>query len=357
MHPKLAGALAALAQPETEHDELRAATARGLLFGYHARWVADDWQVEAVEREFAVPIVNPTTHRRSAHFIHAGKFDGLIAKRSDEYLLEHKTCSEDVSPGSFYWRRLAIDAQVSGYLLASWLLGRKLVGVLYDVIRKPEIRPKKLGLSDTADVRRTSQYCGRMLSAETFQRFLLDKEYRETPEMFEARLAQDTLERPDWYFGRQVITRLDRELLTYAQELWQTAQDVHRAMTTEDRRRNAGACYLFHRPCEYLDLCAGHARPENGRFISLPTLHPELEELSDDGSRVLTHTRLSTFALCRRKHFYRYGLGLATGETSDALAFGSLFHEALAAWWQTESGGTDPAAEAHDRDRANAPAA
>ena len=358
MHPKLAAACAAIPEPQTDDDELRIATARGLLHGYHARWINEEWAVEAVEREFAVPIVNPATHRRSLNFVHAGKFDGLIARNGDGYLLEHKTCSEDVSPGSPYWRRLAIDAQVSGYLLASWLLGRKLTGVLYDVIRKPEIRPKKLGLADTAAVRRTSQYCGRMLSPETFQRFLLDKEYRETPEMFEARLAQDTLERSDWYFGRQVITRLDRELLTYAQELWQTAQDVHRAMATEDRRRNAGACYLFHRPCEYLDLCAGHARPESGRFISLPTLHPELEELHHDGSRVLTHTRLSTFALCRRKHHYRYGLGISTADTSEALTFGSLFHEALAAWWQTESGdGSREAPEAHDRDRAHTPAA
>lgn len=42
------------------------------------------------------------------------------------------------------FRRISpqIGTQISGYLLANWLQGWKLTGVLYDVIRKPEIRPK-----------------------------------------------------------------------------------------------------------------------------------------------------------------------------------------------------------------------
>lgn len=334
MHPKLVAALAALPHGQDDADALRLATIRGLLFGYHDRWKDEEWHVDGVEQEFHLPIVNPATRRPSPMFTHAGKFDGLISRYDGPYLLEHKTCSEDLSPGSWYWRRLAIDTQLSGYLLASWLSGQRLAGVLYDVIRKPEIRPKKLGLADSSEFRQSGLYCGRQMSSASYQRFCLDLERHEGPEMFEARLAQDTLARPEWYFGRQILCRLDRELLTYARELWLTAQDMHQAMRFGDHRRNDKACYQFFRPCEYLDLCAGQDRVENPRWHKLPSLHPELEDPTC-GSRTLTHSRISCFSQCRRKHHYRYELGIARGGEAEALYFGSLFHAALAAWWQT----------------------
>lgn len=338
MHPKLEAALATFPAPRDVTEALRLATARGLLAGYHQRWVYETWQVEAVEHEFHIPIVNPATNRRTPLFTHAGKFDGLISREDGRYLLEHKTCSEDLSPSSAYWKRLTIDTQISGYLLASWLSGQRLNGVLYDVIRKPEIRPKKLGLRETSDVRITSTYLSRLLSPATYQAFSLDSDRRETPEMFEARLVRDTLDRPDWYFGRSIICRLDKELLTYAHELWQSAHDIRQAQRGGDLRRNDKACFAYFRPCEFLDLCAGHDRPDSSRWKHLPTLHPELEDPTC-GPNTLTHTRLSTFVTCRRKHHYRYELGLAPAEEAEALVFGDLIHRALAAWWQTESPG------------------
>lgn len=335
MHPKLAAALSAIPPPKTEEQALRTALARGLMTGYHHRWVSEDWSVDAIEQEFHIPIFNPSSHRRSPGYTHAGKFDGVISKNGDPYLLEHKTCREEIGPGSPYWTRLSIDTQISGYLLASWHLGRKLTGVVYDVIRKPEIRPKKLGLKETAMVRSSGMYCDMRISPQAYQQFSLSKDFREAPEMFQARLIQDTLERPDWYFGRQLVTRLDRELLTYAEELWQTTKDIHLASSSGDCRRNDKACFAFHRPCEYLGLCAGHDLPTRPHWRQLPMLHPELED-PNCGPNTLTHSRISTFTTCRRKHFYRYGLGIARWDTPEPLAFGALLHEALAAWWGTD---------------------
>jgi hypothetical protein len=336
MHPKLAAALSAIPPPETDDEALRSAIARGLMIGYHQRWIDEDWAVESVEQEFHIPIFNPHSRRRSHLFTHAGKFDGTVSKEGDIYLLEHKTCREEIGPGSPYWTRLSIDTQISGYLLASWYLGRRLTGVLYDVIRKPEIRPKRLSIKESTMVRTSHAYCNECLSPEAYQQFVLSKDFRETPEMFEARLIQDTLERPDWYFGRQIVTRLDTELLTYAEELWRTAKDVHAATSSGDHRRNDKACFAFHRPCEYLGLCAGHDQLTRAHWRQLPTLHPELED-PNCGPSTLTHSRISTFVTCRRKHFYRYGLGISRWDTPEPLAFGALFHETLAAWWSTSS--------------------
>jgi hypothetical protein len=339
MHPKLAAALSAIPPPETEDQALRTAIARGLMTGYHHRWIDEDWTVESVEQEFHIPIFNPHSKRRSQLYTHAGKFDGVVSKNGDPYLLEHKTCREEISPGSPYWTRLSIDTQISGYLLASWHLGIRLNGVLYDVIRKPEIRPKRLGLKETSMVRISGLYCNQRLSPETYQQFSLAKDFRETPEMFEARLTQDTLERPDWYFGRQLVTRLEKELLTYAEELWRTAKDMHAAQSSGDDRRNDKACFAFHRPCEYLGLCAGHDQPSGAQWRQLPMLHPELEDPTC-GPTTLTHSRISCFTTCRRKHHYRYALGIGRWDTPEPLAFGSLLHEALAAWWGSDSSPT-----------------
>jgi PD-(D/E)XK nuclease superfamily len=335
MHPKLDAALAAIPPPLTEDESLRTAIARGLITGYHHRWIQEAWMVESVEQEFHIPIFNPASKRRSLSYTHAGKFDGLVSRNGDRYLLEHKTCREEIGPGSPYWTRLSIDTQISGYVLASWHLGQKLTGVLYDVIRKPEIRPKRVSPKDALQVRFQGIYYDQPLSKEAIERFNDSDEGRETPELFEARLIQDTLERPDWYFGRQLVTRLETELLTYAEELWRTAKDIHAAFSSGDHRRNDKACFAYHRPCEYLALCAGHEHPSGSQWRQLPTLHPELED-STCGPTTLTHSRISTFATCRRKHFYRYGLGISRWETPEPLAFGSLFHQALAAWWRTD---------------------
>jgi hypothetical protein len=336
MHTKLTAALSAIPPPQTEDEALGTAIARGLMAGYHHRWIDEDWQVLSVEQEFHIPIFNPSTKRRSQLYSHAGKFDGTVCRNADPFLLEHKTCREEIGPGSPYWTQLSIDTQISGYLLASWLMGHKLAGVLYDVIRKPEIRPKRIGLKDTVLVRETGMYCNVRLSPEAYQQFSLSDDYRETPEMFESRLIQDTLDRPDWYFGRQLVTRLNEELLTYAEELWRTTRDIHVSESSGDHRRNDKACFAFHRPCEYLGLCAGHEQASDSHWHQLPTLHPELEDQTC-GPTTLTHSRISTFTTCRRKHFYRYGLGISRWDTPEPLAFGALFHEALAAWWRTDS--------------------
>jgi PD-(D/E)XK nuclease superfamily len=333
MHPKLLAALSVIPAPETEAQALQAAIARGLMEGYHYRWVDEQWTVESVEQEFHLPIFNPASKRRSLLYTHAGKLDGTISRCGDPYLLEHKTCREEIGPGSPYWQRLAIDTQISGYLLASWHLGRKLKGVLYDVIRKPEIRPKRLSAKEASVVQSSGLYCDRRLSPEAILQFSNSGDLRETPEMFQARLVQDTQERPDWYFGRQVVTRLDRELLAYAEELWRTVKDMHLAESLGDDRRNDKACFAYHRPCEYLGLCAGHDRV-GPHWRQLPNLHPELEDPSC-GSHTLTHSRISTFVTCRRKHFYRYRLGITSWDTPEPLSFGTLIHQALAAWWRS----------------------
>ena len=42
--------------------------------------------------------------------------------------------------------------------------------------------------------------------------------------LFEIRLAADTLQRPDWYYQRRPIPRLDHELIEFVGELWDVSK-------------------------------------------------------------------------------------------------------------------------------------
>src|ERR1043165_8618412 len=137
---------------EQNADPLLSAKARALMRGYDAHWSGNEWSHLSVEEMFQLPIINPETNASSRSFTHSGKYDGrILSHRNQPWLLEHKTCSEDIEdPAATYWKRLVIDSQVSGYVLANWQDACKLEGTLYDVIRNPGIRPKKLVKADAA---------------------------------------------------------------------------------------------------------------------------------------------------------------------------------------------------------------
>lgn len=339
----------------SEADRMLAAKSQGLMEGYDARWIEAGWNTIAVEHEFHLPIVNPKTTAKSRSFTQAGKYDGIIEhgrRPGASYLLEHKTTSEDVSdPNAMYWRRLAIDSQVSAYVLANWQDGTKLEGTLYDVIRKPGIRAKKLSKAEKASFVAEGIYFGKRFDHAVRSDFAAGAEV-ETPEMYGARLAHDCKERPDWYFQRRIIPRLDADVLEYAEELWDVAAEIRTAKTTGRWFRNSGACMTYNTPCPYLGICSGHTAVDDPRWSRRQKQHSELNVIGED---VLTHSSMSVFKTCRRKYFYRYveGIERIDEEDSEALRFGSLIHLALEAWWSCFMVSTQESKNEHNECPAN----
>lgn len=310
------------------------AKCRGLMRGYDARWQSVAYEAVAVETEFSLPVVNPATGRRSRTFQQAGKYDGIIRHDGRLYLLEHKTTSHDVSdPNAAYWRQLAIDAQVSAYMLAHWQLGDRLDGTLYDVIRKPGIAPKKLTKAERALAVAEGVYCRERIS--DFDRQRLATEEIESPEMYEHRLAADCIERGERYFQRRHVPRLDNEVVEYADELWDVGQAIADARRKGSHYRNSAACILYGSPCEFLGICSGHDSPDSDRWKRKPSIHAELDSAAASDLDTLTYSRIRCFQTCRRKHYYQYEMGIerVDEEEREALFFGTLFHVALAAWW------------------------
>ncbi len=110
---------------------------RALLVAYAARWVDAPERVTEVDVEFSFQL--------SEGIEMVGELDAIGVSGEKKFLMEHKTTSEDISPGSAYWRKIFyVDAQVSTYLHAARALG--IEEVIYDVLRKPALR---LGKKET----------------------------------------------------------------------------------------------------------------------------------------------------------------------------------------------------------------
>lgn len=324
-------------------DEIDAQKVRALMFGYDAKWGGESWTPVEVESEYELPIVNPATHRTSRTHTHAGKRDVILCRFTNEplWLCEHKTTTDDFEGPTPYWLRLSIDSQVSEYMLAAWQSGTKLAGTLYDVIRRPLTKPKAI----PAGAQKGDPAVGSAREIAELGTFYgwgnnlgVPGDMKETPYLYSLRLARDVFDRPDHYYARRAIPRLDSDLAEYATELWQVAQAIRDARNSGRWFRNSGACNDYNRTCEYLPLCAGEDVPESENWRRAEKTHVELDKA---GPNALTNSRLGCFQSCRRKHYYRYEQRLRPVrlEESEALYFGTLMHRALEAWWRAKMPG------------------
>ncbi len=317
--------------PSPEQAVMRAKL-RGLMRGYARRYAADASTVLEIERTRLAELYNPETSARSRSFRLAGKLDLMLQEGSHTWLMDHKTCSEEIAdPNASYWRQLIIEGQHQHYMLLEHLNGRRVDGAIWDVTRKPGISPRQITKAEQAQIATTGTWFGDAAAPCD----------RETPEMYEARVAWDCAEiRPDWYFQRRRIARLDHQLLEYAGELWQHSQDLLWARRQGSYPRNSGACMTYGRPCQFLGICSGYDEATSANWQRREWVHPELEGDGTDGRDMLTNSRIRCFQTCRRRHLYQYEMGIERVEAEDVetLTFGRIWHSALECWFERLKG-------------------
>ena len=259
----LEGALAAV---QVEADPLDRVKAEELLRGYDAHWQAPPDDVVGVEVEFRAPLINPQTGAPSRTWMHAGKIDALIPN----VVVEHKTTSESIVDDSdHYWQRLAIDHQVSGYVIGAEALGHEIRAVLYDVIRKPTIRPLKATPLEARKYTKPTK-------TEPSRLYAGQRETDETPEEFAQRLREDIAADSEKYFQRRVISRLEGQILDYRMDAWQAGRAIREAELAGRAPRNPEACFRYGR-CAFWDHCsAGLDLTTSPDFHVIDNPHPEL---------------------------------------------------------------------------------
>jgi hypothetical protein len=276
-------------------DEFEAAKLRVLLMGYEARWRVQDngfseLEVLGVEETFQAPLTNPETGAESKSFVRAGKLD---VRLSDGFM-EHKTTSDDIGLGSIYWRVLTLDSQVSTYYAGARALGTEPRRCIYDVVRKPQLRPKQVPLVDDSGYKIVLDEQGERVyckvekkgvgpkpreTGDTKLGYVLQTR-EETPEEYEARLAEDVAAHPDEYFQRGEVVRLEAELREAEQDAWDVAQQMLEARRRGRYSRNVSSCRRGSGLCWAFDVCCGTASLEDtSRFVRVDNVHQELGEL------------------------------------------------------------------------------
>lgn len=229
--------------------------AQELMSGYDLRWERSTDVVD-VEQSFDIQIVNPDTGRP----MQKTRLQGKIDVRCTDEIVEHKTTSQDISTGSPYWRRLAIDNQVSNYLIAAGV--NKCV---YDVISTRLPKPFK----ETPDDKKRYTASG-----------ALDKRQHakdETPEEYRLRVCETIAKAPDKFYQRGDVVRLPEEIVEAQYDLYQQALMIRNSARTGHWPRNPNACLMYNTECAFFDVCSGiSSLEESPKLVRKEKEHEEL---------------------------------------------------------------------------------
>lgn len=237
---------AALDIKQATLDPLNAGIVAGLLHGYYLRYGQQDQHIAMLYPEVQFEVGMNIYGWRMA-----GKMDGLGTLRDGRNaLIEHKTSGESISEDSDYWLRLKFNMQLLHYVIAARKLEWNVEAIIYDVTRKPCISQKQ----------------------------------KETLEEFQDRLADDTTQRPDFYFTRREVPILEDDLAMYLQQQKTVIRliQAHRKLPGVHPRaeawpRNISAMTCNN--CAYKSFCLQNltvdpAEPPSGFIVGQP--HEEL---------------------------------------------------------------------------------
>lgn len=270
-------------------DPFDMARAEVMVRGYDARWVdeAQHYEVLAVEARFETDVRNPATGAKSQTWRLGGKLDVVLRDKRDGLVkfMEHKTSSEDISPGSAYWRTLRMDGQVSIYFDGSEALGWKPAACIYDVLGKPTQRPGQVPVVDELGRKVVTDATGaRVRTAKGTWRQTGDKEQGftlqtrdETPEEYALRLTEAICADFDRHYQRGEVVRLETELDEARDDIWAIAKGLREDELEGRAPRNSDACRSYGRMCSYFDACTKSASLDDQRLFTRSTeVHPEL---------------------------------------------------------------------------------
>lgn len=275
--------------PYTKYKlEIECVTVLCLLGGYFNAWADSQIQITESESGFCLPIINPDGNAMTS-FKQAGKRD-RIGKLPDGRiaLMETKTAGEDIGPDSDFRNVLAINQQISMYINAAQLQGNQIETALYDCIRKPSIRPNAVPLTDDEGVIVLDKDGARVYkkTGDKGPRSTGDKAKGYTvqvrdmkPTEWHDRLKADIEARPDFYYQRFEVPRMQDDLLAFNVELWMIAKDIADCRRMGRWYRNTSNCRMYNSLCPYYVLCAGERDMSNGcpeGFRQAETAHEEL---------------------------------------------------------------------------------
>lgn len=240
-----------------------------MSMGYLALYakIFDALEVLEVEREFVAPLISPKSGKPSRTFKIAGKIDAIVRERStgDVYVVEHKTTSYSIGAADTYWRKLRLDAQISDYMIGAESLGYEPVGCIYDVARKPQIRPLKATPKDKQRRKKNGEL------------YANQRERDESPTDYRIRLYRAIEADPQAFFRTLTVSRRDEDIDLHRHDVWQEAKILRDCQRENRWPKNPDACFAFSRACEYFPVCTGETSIFDESLYRDTPKNPELE--------------------------------------------------------------------------------
>lgn len=243
-----------IGESEGLEDEFLQPKCIALLEGYARRYADEPLKVVFAEKQIKFDLLNHITREPREDFIMNSVLDRLLEDlREKNVLLETKTTTEEIEdPTAEYWKRLGMDSQLSTYFIGAAANGWPIDRCIYDVIRKPTIRPKK----------------------------------NETPQQFYERLAQDIIERPNFYYARREIPRINSELERTLIDINLIADAITYYHRVKSFPRHTNSCKSVYGTCPYFKVCTNQISIHDpDHFVKLENKHRELKEANNDSPK------------------------------------------------------------------------
>lgn len=236
-------------------DPYDVAKAGVLMRGYEVVWGNEELEVLAVEQEFDGELRNPMTGGVSRTFRIGGRMDAIVRRPNGTvWVVEHKTSSEDIGPGTPYRMRLELDPQVSTYLLGARMLGYNPAGVIYDAIKKPSKEPLKATPVEKRKYTKGSAKEPSRLHAN-------QRERDETPEEYADRIADElsSANEKESTYQRFEVTLSQEDEYEAAYDVWTTAMQIRESANHRAWPKYTKSCYQYRQWCDYFMVCTKQA--------------------------------------------------------------------------------------------------
>jgi PD-(D/E)XK nuclease superfamily len=220
---------------------------RALVRGYRAYWGDPDRQIAVEKTDVPFQImIDPTT-------MVVGEFDGKGVRKdtNKKTIIEHKTSSEDITLGSAYWNKVVlVDSQVTSYLLASRIMNWGEVEVLYDVLLKP--KTDRLHATPPHKRKYTKEK-----KDEPSRLYADQRDTDETDDELELRVLEDICKRPEHYYQRGTVVRLEADHEAHIRDVKGTVHLLQFAREMgENIPRNTDSCFKYGRACDFYPVCS-----------------------------------------------------------------------------------------------------
>ncbi|CAK0749274.1 putative PD-(D/E)XK nuclease family protein [Gammaproteobacteria bacterium] len=232
--------------PAEEQEELSILGATACaMWQFVPDWMFDDASTVAAEKYFIWKLLDSKT---DAVYIR-GYIDRLVEFNGKKLIRELKTCA---SPDVFI-RQAANSSQASTYVIGTQeAINKDVVGVSYDLIRKPQLR----------------------------------KRQNENAQEFVARIREDYRSRPEWYYRREYTYRTRKNLDQFVIDLRHVARDIlikwmcYNEGDGDVFYRNHDACFSCGE-CEYYKICFNYDEMTEKIFYK-PVQAEETRSEADD---------------------------------------------------------------------------